>query len=103
MWNRLTAKVPFGDRSAPVARSLHSSRLRMTALAIHSDMIGVDCNPAVVSAARRAAKARRCRPASIHPERGEIEIEYRLLLDSAVAVLFADRTDLSHDLDVEAV
>src|SRR6185437_9233762 len=32
-----------------------------------------------------------------------IEIEHRLLLDPAVAILLSDRHDLAHDLDVEAV
>src|SRR5271165_1149082 len=40
---------------------------------------------------------------SIHPERGQIEIKDRLLLDPFVAVLLSDRYDLSQDPDVEAV
>ena len=40
---------------------------------------------------------------SAHPQRRQIKIEDRLLLDSAVAILLSERHDLSHDLDVEAV
>src|ERR1700722_3812302 len=40
---------------------------------------------------------------SVHPQRGQIKSEDRLLFDSAIGVLFSDRNDLSHDLHVEAV
>ena len=40
---------------------------------------------------------------SVQPERGEIEVEDRFLLDPLVAVLFSDRDDLAHDPGIEAV
>ena len=99
----------LADRTAGRRIVAHGRRAVARCLARQCPGQADRCRPA----AGFDSKVRRARsrhgPASrkgwplIHPERSEIEIEHRLLLDSAVPVLLSYRYDLSHDLHIEAV